>query len=130
MVLWSLARTSSNIESFRAAGHFAVHILSADQEALSAQFATKGCDKFAGVEFHRGHDGIPLLRACAARFECRTAFQYEGGDHVIFVGEVLEFTHSEKPPLVFHGGRYGMVHAQGGAARPGPGSTAACRRTT
>jgi 3-hydroxy-9,10-secoandrosta-1,3,5(10)-triene-9,17-dione monooxygenase reductase component len=122
MILWSLARTSSNIESFRAAGHFAVHILSADQDALSAQFASKTGDKFAGVEFHRGRDDIPLLRACAARFECRTAFQYEGGDHVIFVGEVLEFTHSEKPPLVFHGGRYGMVLRKDAPPDPAPGS--------
>ncbi|HYZ61761.1 MAG TPA: flavin reductase family protein, partial [Acetobacteraceae bacterium] len=75
----------------------------------SAQFASKGGDKFRGVDLRRGHDGIPLLRDCAARFECRTAFQHEGGDHVIFVGEVQDFVHSDRPPLVFHGGRYGTV---------------------
>lgn len=109
MVLWSLAKTSSNIEAFREAKHFAVHILSADQDALSGQFASKTGDKFAAVKLGRGHDGIPLLHECAARFECRTAYQYEGGDHVIFVGEVLDFSHSERPPLIFHGGRYGLV---------------------
>ena len=109
MVLWSLAKTSSNIEPFRQATHFAVHILAADQEALSGRFASKGIDKFAGVEVERGHGGIPLLYDCTARFECRTTFQYEGGDHVIFVGEVLDFRHSDRAPLVFHGGRYGMV---------------------
>src|SRR3954447_21169693 len=109
MVLWSLAKTSSSIEAFRRAGHFAVHILAADQEALSGRFASKGIDKFDGLELECGHGGIPMLHACTARFECRTTFQYEGGDHVIFVGEVLGFTHSERAPLVFHGGRYGMV---------------------
>ena len=109
MVLWSLGKTSSSIDAFRAAGHFAVHILAADQDALSGRFASKGIDRFAGLDLGRGHGGIPLLLDCTARFECRTAFQYEGGDHVIFVGEVLDFTHSERPPLVFHGGRYGTV---------------------
>src|SRR5690349_6258704 len=109
MVLWSLAKTSSSIEAFRSARHFAVHVLAADQEALSGRFASKGIDKFASLAVARGRDGIPMLRDCTARFECRTTFQYEGGDHVIFVGEVLDFTHSERPPLVFHGGRYGTV---------------------
>lgn len=109
MVLWSLAKTSSNIEAFRMAEHFAVHILSADQDALSARFASKVGERFRGTAIDRGRDGIPLLRDCAARFECRTAFQYEGGDHVIFVGEVEDFKHSDRPPLVFHGGRYGTM---------------------
>jgi len=37
------------------------------------------------------------------------AFQYEGGDHVILVGEVLEFDHSEREPLAFKGGRYAFA---------------------
>ena len=109
MVLWSLAKTSSSIEAFRNAGHFAVHILAADQDNLSGRFASKGIDKFAGLKLDRGPDDMPLLSGCTARFECRMAFQYEGGDHVIFVGEVVNLTHSERAPLIFHGGRYGMV---------------------
>ena len=109
MVLWSLAKTSGSIEAFRNARYFAVHVLAADQDGLSGRFATRGIDKFAGIPCGRGSEEIPLLDGCTARFECRTAFQYEGGDHVIFVGEVENLTHSERPPLIFHGGRYGMV---------------------
>ena len=109
MVLWSLAKTSSSIEAFRQAEHFAVHILSAGQDALSARFASKGVDRFANLDVGRGHAGTPLLHGCAARLECRTEFQYEGGDHVIFVGKILDFAHSDQPPLIFHGGRYGLV---------------------
>jgi len=109
MVLWSLAKTSGSIEAFRNARYFAVHVLAADQDGLSARFATRGIDKFAGISCERGSDAIPLLGGCTARFECRMAFQYEGGDHVIFVGEVANLTHSARPPLIFHGGRYGMV---------------------
>ena len=122
MVLWSLAKTSSSIEAFRNAGHFAVHILAADQDDLSGRFATKGIDKFAGLKLERGPGDVPLLNGCSARFECRTAFQYEGGDHTIFVGEVVNLTHSERPPLVFHGGRYGMVIKKEAAAPATPTS--------
>lgn len=109
MVLWSLARTSSNIDAFRNSGHFAVHILSADQEALSGRFASKVQDRFEGLALDRGPDGIPMLQDCMASFACKLAYQYEGGDHVIFVGEIVDFSHSARKPLVFHGGRYGML---------------------
>ena len=119
MVLWSLARTSSSIDAFRNCAHFAVHILSADQEALSARFASKGIDRFGGLALDRGPDGIPMLQDCMARFACKLAYQYEGGDHVIFVGEILDFSHSARKPLVFHGGRYGMLlPKQTAAAEP------------
>lgn len=109
MVLWSLAKSSANLRAFVEAEHFAVHILAADQEPLSRRFAQRGADKFFGLELERGHGGIPLLAGCAARFECRTAFRYEGGDHEIFVGEVIGFEHFERVPLVFHGGSYAMA---------------------
>jgi 3-hydroxy-9,10-secoandrosta-1,3,5(10)-triene-9,17-dione monooxygenase reductase component len=108
MVLWSLARTSTTIAAFQAARSFAVHVLASDQHALATRFARKGEDRFAGLQPLRGLDGIALLEQCAARFECRTAFQYEGGDHVIFVGEVLEFEHNEHEPLVFKRGRFAL----------------------
>lgn len=109
MVLWSLAKTASSLPAFSKAGHFAVHVLAADQEELSKRFATRGIDRFAGLKIARGEEGVPLLARCAARFVCRSAFQYEGGDHVIFVGEVVNFEHAPEPPLLFHGGRYALA---------------------
>ncbi len=106
LVLWSLAETSLSLPVFRAAPHWAVHVLSSDQEALSGRFAKRGLEKFAGLDIETGIGGVPLLKDCTARFECRNAFQYEGGDHTIFVGEVLDFQRSEAAPLVFHGGKY------------------------
>jgi 3-hydroxy-9,10-secoandrosta-1,3,5(10)-triene-9,17-dione monooxygenase reductase component len=109
MVLWSLARTSTNIDAFQRAQHFAVHVLASDQDALAARFAQRGIDRFVGLNPMRGPDGVPLLDGCAARFECRTAFRYEGGDHVIFVGEVLKFEHWHHEPLVFKRGRFALA---------------------
>ena len=104
MVLWSLDRKSSIAAAFMAADHFAVHILASDQEHVSNQFAARGIDRFAGLAVERGHGDIPLLAGCSARFECRTSYRHDGGDHVIFVGEVVAFDSFGRAPLVYHGG--------------------------
>ena len=109
LILWSLALNATTLPAFRQAEWWAVHILAAEQEALSGQFASKGTDRFEGVALSRGPGGIPLLEGCAARFICRTAFEYEGGDHAIFVGQVTDFDHGGGLPLVYHGGRYSRV---------------------
>jgi len=106
MVLWSLAKTAASLPAFQQAQHFAVHILAIDQEPLSNKFARKGEDKFSGLTLERGQGDVPLLPGCSARFECRTAHQYEGGDHIIFVGEVTSFENCARRPLAFHAGRY------------------------
>lgn len=116
LVLWSLAKTSKSMAAFMQAEHFAVHILAVDQQELSDRFAKRGAEKFAGLELERGPGGIPLLAGCTARFQCKTAFQYAGGDHEIFVGQVVAFDHLEKKPLVFHGGRYGILFKEEGQA--------------
>ncbi len=109
MVLWSLAKDAASLPAFLTATHFAVHILAADQEDLSLRFAVRGAEKFAGLALERGLAEVPLLRQCSARFQCRTTFRYEGGDHMIFVGTVEQFEHTERPPLVFHGGGYALA---------------------
>ena len=111
MVLWSLAKTSSGQADFHRARHFAVHVLGEDQEDLSGLFASKAADRFGALSVTRGADGIPLLEGCAARFECRTVHRYDGGDHVIFVGEVMDFVREPRAPLLFHAGRYGRLQA-------------------
>ncbi|HET8881037.1 MAG TPA: flavin reductase [Solimonas sp.] len=114
MVLWSLAKSARSLASFAAAPHWAVHILSAQQEELSNRFAKSGADKFAGLAVETGHGGVPLLSGCAARLQCRSAFRYEGGDHLIFVGEVLDFDRREVAPLVFQSGLYAFAARRAG----------------
>lgn len=119
LVLWSLAKSARSMTAFQESGFFCVHVLGASQEALSGQFATPGADKFSGQDWTRGHGDVPLLPEYAARFQCRTTHTYEGGDHLIFVGEVLDFEKTDEPPLVFHGGRYALAKTKGSGEKPG-----------
>lgn len=109
LVLWSLSKKARSLPVFSGGKHWNVHVLSSEQESLSGRFATQGEDKFAEIPFDNGVSEAPLLQDCTARFQCRTAFQYEGGDHVIFVGEVLAFDHSERAPLAFQSGQYALA---------------------
>lgn len=109
MILWSLARKAKSLPAFIGNSHFAVHVLAADQDALSRRFATQGADKFSTLQVERGEGNVPLLDGCSARFQCRVAFKYEGGDHIIIVGEVLQFESWNRPALVYHAGRYALT---------------------
>lgn len=109
MVLWSLSLQSGTLPVFRDADYWAVHVLAADQQTMSDRFARPGPEKFAGLGFDDGPEGAPLLEGYAARFGCRARFEYEGGDHAIFLGEVIDFDRRDAEPLIYHGGRYGRV---------------------
>lgn len=106
LVLWSPARTSRRFPAFEAASHFAVHVLGEGQRALAERF-TSNKQGFAGLEAEAGIGGAPLLAGCAARFECRHAAAYDGGDHLIIVGEVLRLAQAgDVPPLLYWRGGY------------------------
>ena len=106
LVLWSLGLASPSIAAFEACSHYAVNILAADQAEWSQRFSQSQDDKFAGIETRVGVGGAPLLPGCCAWFECRNELRYPGGDHIILVGHVENFSRQEKPPLIFHGGQY------------------------
>lgn len=109
LVLWSLAKTAMSVPAFTESTHWNVHVLAADQQSLSNRFASKGEDKFAGLELDNGVSDAPLIKQCTARFQCRTAFTYDGGDHIIFIGEVIAFDQQDLPPLAFQSGQYAVT---------------------
>ena len=65
-----------------------------------------------------GTAGVPLLDGVIARFTCRNVRNHDGGDHVIFIGEVERFETFDAEPLVFHSGFY-RVATRHPEARPG-----------
>jgi 3-hydroxy-9,10-secoandrosta-1,3,5(10)-triene-9,17-dione monooxygenase reductase component len=108
MVLWSLARTASSAPVFRDAEHFTINVLAAGDHELSSHFAKSGEDKFAKYpqRFIAGLAGVPLLQGAAATFECHSRHRYYGGDHIIVIGVVERYAHSDLKPLLFHRGAY------------------------
>lgn len=111
LVLWSVDKSARSAKAFTDSYDFAVHVLADDQQEISNLFARQGVDKFAEVEITECDKGVPLLENYCARFRCTMEHQYEGGDHIIIVGRVIDFESTDKQPLIFHSGRYGKVVA-------------------
>jgi flavin reductase (DIM6/NTAB) family NADH-FMN oxidoreductase RutF len=110
LILWSLACASPRLEAFRLTRHYAVNVLTADQQWLSDCFAKREDDRFREVEFTAGLASVPLIKDCSAWFECSNEAQYPGGDHLIFVGRVERFARGQPAaPLIFHAGRYRQI---------------------
>jgi flavin reductase (DIM6/NTAB) family NADH-FMN oxidoreductase RutF len=112
MVLFSLDRQAQSLPVLETAGRFAVSVLSNHQEAVSNRFARRDTDKWDGTAFRVGETGCRLIEGAMASFDCRTYAQHDGGDHVIFVGEVLAMAvDPAKQPLVYYKGRYNSLAA-------------------
>lgn len=92
-------------------GVFAINILSRDQVRLGRLFAgllPEVTDRFAGLDCATGPSGSPLLPGAMGWLDCRVWQAYDGGDHLIFVGEVLAGGHTVgRPPLLYHDRHWG-----------------------
>ncbi len=104
LVLFSLAQSAPSLSVLLAASHYTVNVLGAGQRELAARFARPAPDKSDGLQWRRGAGRAPLLAGCAAYFQCASYATYPGGDHTIFLGEIVEFVANPPPPLAFHGG--------------------------
>lgn len=91
---------------------FVINFLSEDQEHLSKRFATKGIEKFEGVTHRFGKSGPPLLDGAMAHIECKLISGHDGGDHTIYIGEVIDAITSSDRPLLFFKGKYYQLPQQ------------------
>ena len=108
MVLFCLGKTSDTVAAFDAGHGFVVHVLAADQQDLSNRFASKGVDRFDGTAWSGGLGNLPVIEGALATFECELAHTYEGGDHLIYVGEVkgMSLGDTDRDALGYFRGRY------------------------
>jgi flavin reductase (DIM6/NTAB) family NADH-FMN oxidoreductase RutF len=106
LILWSLARKAASLPAFRASARYAVNMLAADQLDTAKRFATRGAERFGAIPWAAGTDDVPIIDGCVAWLIASNRSQYDEGDHVILVGEVIEFGAPGGEPLIFHDGRY------------------------
>src|SRR5215471_15779513 len=87
LVLVCLDLKLSGLQAFKDSKHFGVSILSEHQEDLSRLFAKKESQRPASI-YMEGKLGMPLLKNSLGIMECETVQIYQGGDHLIFLGQV------------------------------------------
>lgn len=109
LVLWSIGLETPSLGAFRRHPAFAINILCDRSKDIAVNFAKPSKDKFSTVDWKPGLAGVPVLDQAASVIQCWTDSRIPGGDHEIYLGRVVEFRTTEKPPLVFHGGRYNAL---------------------
>jgi flavin reductase (DIM6/NTAB) family NADH-FMN oxidoreductase RutF len=101
LVLICIEKSVKSHDAIAAAGQFGVSILAQSQAEISNRFASKIDDKFTGVAVRRGELGMPLIEGAICTLECRIHSELPGGDHTIFVGEVIHADTTEAAPLLY-----------------------------
>lgn len=101
LVLVCIEKSVTTHDVLAATGVFGVSILAAEQREISNRFASRSESKFDGLEVQRRTLGVPLIPGAICTLECRVQAQLPGGDHTIFVGEVVSAETSEGAPLLY-----------------------------
>ena len=90
------------------ATHYGVSILASDQEPLSRRFAAHG-ERFDGIGFTRGENGMALIDGALAFMECRIVARHRAGDHTVVIGEVEAASVEDARPLLYYRGGYAQL---------------------
>ncbi len=101
LVLICIEKSVKSHDAIASAKKFGVSILAQNQAELSNRFASRRDDKFDGVAIREGELGVPLIDGAICTLECRVHDSLFGGDHTIFVGEVVDAQTIESAPLVY-----------------------------
>ena len=110
LVLVCVDRESDTHRAIETSESFAISVLDEGGERLARRFADDPVEtKFEGIAWREEVTGAPVLDAALAWVDCRLWATYDGGDHSIFVGEVVAADAREGPPLLYFRGGYGRL---------------------
>ncbi|MER0449915.1 flavin reductase family protein [Streptomyces sp. Edi4] len=118
LVLICVLREAAMHEAVLDQKSFAVSVLSERQRELAGYFADRrrprGLQQFAPVTWAPGaRTGSPLITDALAWLECSLTATYDGGDHSIFLGEVLDMgLRDEHDALLFYDGAFHGLRAE------------------
>lgn len=102
--------TSATLEVIRRADHFCANVMSDEDVELAHRFASRGVDRFGGIEWHLGPTGAPRLATSLAWIDCRLGDVHEVGDHLLVLGRVVAMQSNRSgSPLVHLRGRYARL---------------------
>lgn len=106
----------SSFSVFESCGAFSVSVLAEGQEDVSTVFAGFEGDRFSQVAWSSDGQGVPIVDGAAATFSCRTHKVIEAGDHIVLLGEVVEFSSTGQRGLGYAAGQYFSLGLERAAA--------------
>ena len=109
LILICIGHESALRDLFRQQARFGLSFLRAEQRDLSIQFATRGRDRFQGVNWHTGPSGVPLLSDSLAAMECAIEQTITAGDHDILIARVAHASVHGGHPLLYFNSAYAAL---------------------
>lgn len=111
LMMASIGQKSETHGAIVGSHSFALSVLSDRQRALADCFAqpttAAKLQRFCDAPWHEGETGSPILDGAIAYFDCRLVARHAGGDHTIFIGEIVAAGFDEgAEPLIWYGSRY------------------------
>ncbi|KAA0966284.1 flavin reductase family protein [Sporosarcina sp. ANT_H38] len=104
LALVSIAKNAKACEALKNRP-FVINVLAESQEAYAWQFAGRP-DESLVVEWEEDFKDSPRLKNTLATIECAPWAKYEGGDHILYVGKVVDFSYSDADSLLFFRGKF------------------------
>jgi flavin reductase (DIM6/NTAB) family NADH-FMN oxidoreductase RutF len=103
LVLACVERSADTHEFIRRNGYFSISILPQSAERIARRFAADVAhSRFDGIAYHTEATGAPVLDEALAWIDCTVRYLHEGGDHTIFVGNVVAGDARDGEPLVYY----------------------------
>lgn len=106
------ARSAKMIET---SGVFSLNLLAQDQRAVAARFLkelTVAQGTMGELRYARGKTGAPVFPDLPAFIECEVRHAWRGGDHTLFVGEIVDAHALESPPPILHQSATGWQYSR------------------
>ncbi|WP_240377570.1 flavin reductase family protein [Bacillus piscicola] len=89
--------------------NFIVNVLQDNQQDTAMHFAGRTQDP-EPFEWEQGELG-KRIKGSLAHIECKPWAAYDGGDHVLYLGEVKNYVYNEGNPLLYYCGKFSEVAA-------------------
>ncbi len=106
LVLFAVDKRAGSLQAIKDAGCFAVNILTTEQQDVSNRFASPGPKDFSDLDTRTAETGSPVLNGSLGWVDCRLQYILPGGDHEIFVGEIVAGEYHGGDPLLYFAGKY------------------------
>ncbi len=111
VLMASIARKAETHTAIIGSHAFSISVLADDQQALAECFSqpttARKLTRFCDATWEEAETGSPILAGALAYFDCRLSERRDGGDHTMFLGDVVAAGYREDAePLVWYGSRY------------------------
>jgi flavin reductase (DIM6/NTAB) family NADH-FMN oxidoreductase RutF len=113
LILWCVDDASERGKLFAVADVFAINVTSEAQQDLADRCARRDSYRLTDSDVQVGPSvgSAPFVRGGLARLSCRVYARHQMGDHLVIVGEVVDFEAYEGEGLTYFRGQYGRIEA-------------------